>query len=171
MIQIKTESEIALMRAAGLVVGRTLDKLKAAVAPGMSTADLDAIAEEAIRGEGAIHKGIEHGILKLTPPARVQWRLREKIPIHSTEFHSRRLWRNPDSTRHFQMGLDRPALRSRSMTRLARAIPNNSDASIPVAWPAVAVLQMPVTPSLACITIVITPSPMTLANRGALPQR
>jgi len=54
LIQIKTESEIALMRAAGLVVGRTLDKLKAAVAPGMSTADLDAIAEEAIRGEGAI---------------------------------------------------------------------------------------------------------------------
>ena len=46
-----------------------------------------------VRGEGAIHKGIEHGILKLTPPARVQWRLREKIPIHSTEFHSRRLWR------------------------------------------------------------------------------
>src|SRR3954463_2693246 len=54
MIQIKTESEIALMRQAGLVVGRTLDKLKAAVAPGMTTADLDAIAEEAIRSEGAV---------------------------------------------------------------------------------------------------------------------
>ena len=54
MIQIKTEDEIALMREAGLVVGHTLEKLKAAVTPGMSTADLDAIAEEAIRGEGAI---------------------------------------------------------------------------------------------------------------------
>ena len=54
MIQIKSEAEIALMRQAGLVVGRTLAKLKAAVAPGMSTADLDAIAEESIRGEGAI---------------------------------------------------------------------------------------------------------------------
>src|SRR3954464_8208207 len=54
MIQIKTEAEIALMRQAGLVVGRTLEKLKAAVAPGMTTADLDAIAEESIRGEGAI---------------------------------------------------------------------------------------------------------------------
>jgi methionyl aminopeptidase len=54
MIQIKTEPEIALMREAGLVVARTLDKLKAAVAPGISTADLDAIAEESIRGEGAI---------------------------------------------------------------------------------------------------------------------
>jgi methionyl aminopeptidase len=54
MIQIKSESEIGLMRQAGLVVGRTLEKLKAAVSPGMTTADLDAIAEEAIRGEGAI---------------------------------------------------------------------------------------------------------------------
>jgi len=54
MIQIKTDAEIALMRQAGLVVGRTLEKLKAAVAPGMTTADLDAIAEESIRGAGAI---------------------------------------------------------------------------------------------------------------------
>ena len=54
MIQIKSEAEIALMRQAGLVVGRALEKLKAAVRPGMTTADLDAIAEESIRGEGAI---------------------------------------------------------------------------------------------------------------------
>jgi methionyl aminopeptidase len=54
MIQYKSEREIALMREAGLVVGRTLEKLRAAVEPGMSTADLDAIAEAAIRGEGAI---------------------------------------------------------------------------------------------------------------------
>jgi methionyl aminopeptidase len=54
MIQIKTDAELALMREAGLVVGRTLATLQAAVAPGMTTADLDAIAEEAIRGEGAI---------------------------------------------------------------------------------------------------------------------
>ncbi|MDQ1695701.1 MAG: methionyl aminopeptidase [Frankiaceae bacterium] len=54
MIQIKSEAEIASMREAGLVVGRTLHKLQAAVAPGMTTADLDAIAEESIRGEGAV---------------------------------------------------------------------------------------------------------------------
>ena len=54
MIQYKSEREIALMREAGLVVGRTLEKLSAAAVPGMSTADLDAIAEEAIRGEGAV---------------------------------------------------------------------------------------------------------------------
>jgi methionyl aminopeptidase len=53
MIQYKSEREIELMRAAGLVVGRTLEKLRAAVEPGISTADLDAIAEESIRGEGA----------------------------------------------------------------------------------------------------------------------
>lgn len=54
MIQYKSDREIALMREAGLVVGRTLEKLRAAVTPGMTTADLDAIAEDAIRGEGAV---------------------------------------------------------------------------------------------------------------------
>jgi methionyl aminopeptidase len=54
MIQIKTDAEIALMREAGLVVGQTLQKLRAAVEPGMTTADLDAIAEESIRGAGAV---------------------------------------------------------------------------------------------------------------------
>ncbi|MGN6523271.1 MAG: type I methionyl aminopeptidase, partial [Actinomycetes bacterium] len=39
--------------AAGLVVGRTLERLRAAVAPGMTTADLDVIARESILGEGA----------------------------------------------------------------------------------------------------------------------
>src|SRR3954464_5645679 len=54
MIQYKSEREIGLMREAGLVVGRTLEKLAAAVAPGMTTADLDAIAEGGRRGGGAI---------------------------------------------------------------------------------------------------------------------
>jgi len=54
MIQVKSEAEIALMRAAGLVVGRTLEVLRAAVAPGVSTAALDAIAEAEIVGAGAV---------------------------------------------------------------------------------------------------------------------
>ncbi len=54
MIQIKTETEIELMREAGLVVARTLDALKAAVAPGITTAELDSVAEQTIRGAGAI---------------------------------------------------------------------------------------------------------------------
>jgi methionyl aminopeptidase len=53
VIQLKSDAEIALMRQAGLVVARTLDRLRAAVAPGVSTADLNDLAEDAIRAEGA----------------------------------------------------------------------------------------------------------------------
>lgn len=42
------------MRAAGLVVARALARVQAAVAPGVTTGDLDLIAEESIRGDGAI---------------------------------------------------------------------------------------------------------------------
>ena len=42
------------MRLAGLVVGRTLERLVAAVAPGVTTGELDRIAEESIRDEGAV---------------------------------------------------------------------------------------------------------------------
>jgi methionyl aminopeptidase len=54
MIQIKTDAEVALMREAGLVVGRTLGALSAAVGPGVTTADLDDLAESEIRRAGAV---------------------------------------------------------------------------------------------------------------------
>jgi len=54
MIQIKTDDEIVLMRAAGLVVGRTLEALAAAAAPGITTGELDALAESMIRSAGAV---------------------------------------------------------------------------------------------------------------------
>jgi methionyl aminopeptidase len=54
MIQIKTDDEIVLMRAAGLVLGRTLEALAAAVAPGVTTGELDALAESTIRSAGAV---------------------------------------------------------------------------------------------------------------------
>ncbi|MDX6285502.1 MAG: methionyl aminopeptidase [Frankiales bacterium] len=41
------------MRAAGLVVARTLDLLRAAVAPGVTTGELDEVARESLRAEGA----------------------------------------------------------------------------------------------------------------------
>ena len=44
-IEIKTPEQIAVMREAGLVVARTLQVLAAAVRPGITTADLDALAE------------------------------------------------------------------------------------------------------------------------------
>jgi methionyl aminopeptidase len=52
-IQIKSRDELAVMREAGLVVGRTLQRLTEAVRPGISTADLDVLAEESIRSSGA----------------------------------------------------------------------------------------------------------------------
>ncbi|MFC4563526.1 type I methionyl aminopeptidase [Nocardiopsis mangrovi] len=53
-IQLKTSEEIGKMRAAGEIVARTLDELRAAVRPGISTLDLDAIAESGIRAAGAV---------------------------------------------------------------------------------------------------------------------
>jgi methionyl aminopeptidase len=50
---VKSADQVELMRAAGLVVGRTLERLTAAVRPGVTTADLDAIAEDSIRSAGA----------------------------------------------------------------------------------------------------------------------
>jgi methionyl aminopeptidase len=53
-IEIKTPEQIAAMREAGLVVARTLRVLADAVRPGVTTADLDALAEAEIRAAGAI---------------------------------------------------------------------------------------------------------------------
>ena len=52
-IEIKTPDQIAVMREAGLVVARTLRVLAAAVRPGITTAELDALAEAEIRAAGA----------------------------------------------------------------------------------------------------------------------
>jgi methionyl aminopeptidase len=53
-IQIKTPGQLAAMREAGLVVAHALATLAAAVRPGISTTDLDAIAEREIRSAGAL---------------------------------------------------------------------------------------------------------------------
>ena len=52
-IQVKTRAQLDLMREAGLVVARTLGVLAAAAEPGVTTADLDAIAEQQIASAGA----------------------------------------------------------------------------------------------------------------------
>ena len=52
-IQLKTPDQIGRMRDAGLVVARALAAMRAAVAPGVSTADLDAIARAVLREAGA----------------------------------------------------------------------------------------------------------------------
>jgi len=52
-IEIKTPEQIATMRAAGLVVGETLELLRSTARAGMTTGDLDAVAHEHIRSRGA----------------------------------------------------------------------------------------------------------------------
>jgi methionine aminopeptidase type I len=54
MIQIKTSHEIELMRGAGLVVAGAIAAVRTAVRPGVSTGELDAIAEDHIRSAGAV---------------------------------------------------------------------------------------------------------------------
>ena len=85
-IEIKTPEQIAVMREAGLVVGRTLRVLAAAVRPGITTADLDALAEAEIRAAGATpsFKGY-HGY-----PATICASVNEEI-VHGIPSPRRRL--------------------------------------------------------------------------------
>jgi len=53
-IEIKTPAQLAVMRQAGLVVARTLALVAAEVRAGITTAELDEVAAESIRSEGAL---------------------------------------------------------------------------------------------------------------------
>jgi methionyl aminopeptidase len=53
-VTVKSPDQVARMRDAGLVVARTLDRLAAAVRPGVTTGELDALAEELIRAHDAV---------------------------------------------------------------------------------------------------------------------
>jgi len=85
-IEIKTPGQIAAMREAGLVVARTLRVLTDAVRPGVTTADLDALAEAEIRAAGATpsFKGY-HGY-----PATICASVNEEI-VHGIPSPRRRL--------------------------------------------------------------------------------
>lgn len=51
---VKSDDEIAIMRQAGRIVGEGLKLLQAAVKPGISTGELDAIFEKHVRASGAV---------------------------------------------------------------------------------------------------------------------
>src|SRR5450759_539147 len=64
MIVLKSRDEIEIMRAANVIVAEVLAELRRRVAPGVTTAELDCVAEEMTRRAGAVpaFKGYEvHG--------------------------------------------------------------------------------------------------------------
>ena len=61
MVRLKNQTEIGKMKAAGRVVALTLSALEKAVRPGVSTWELDRIAEEVIRENGAIPSFLNYG--------------------------------------------------------------------------------------------------------------
>lgn len=52
-IEIKSPDQLAVMRAAGLVVGRALEAMERAAVPGTTTAELDSIARDCLADHGA----------------------------------------------------------------------------------------------------------------------
>src|SRR6185436_3645148 len=61
MIKLKAPEEIEIMRAASVIVAEVLAELKAMVRPGITTEDLDRVAEDLTRKKGAVpaFKGYE----------------------------------------------------------------------------------------------------------------
>ena len=60
-IQYKTADQIRLMRRAGLVVADALDAVRAALRPGVTTKELDAVAHDVIRSAGATPSFLGYG--------------------------------------------------------------------------------------------------------------
>jgi methionyl aminopeptidase len=54
MIILKSAEEIERIRRAGRITARTVERLMSSVKPGITTGQLDAMAEKEIRGEGAV---------------------------------------------------------------------------------------------------------------------
>ena len=60
-IQYKTLDQVRLMRAAGLIVADTLDAVRAALVPGVTTGELDKLAHEEIVSRGAVPSFLNYG--------------------------------------------------------------------------------------------------------------
>ena len=54
MIQLKSPREIDVMAAGGRILAATHRHIQSAIAPGISTGELDAMVEAFIRGQGAV---------------------------------------------------------------------------------------------------------------------
>ena len=64
MVLLKTEDEIRKMQKAGRIVALVFEELSDIIRPGVSTYEIDRIAEKVIRGEGAVPSFLHYG----TPP-------------------------------------------------------------------------------------------------------
>jgi methionyl aminopeptidase len=60
-VEIKTPEQIDLMRVAGLLTGETLELLRDACRPGITTGELDRLAEENIRSHGGVPSFLGYG--------------------------------------------------------------------------------------------------------------
>jgi methionyl aminopeptidase len=61
-IELKSVEQLTLMRAAGLVVARALREMTQAAGPGVSTADLDAVARDVLRDAGATSSFLNYDV-------------------------------------------------------------------------------------------------------------
>jgi methionyl aminopeptidase len=78
-IELKSPEQIATMRQAGLVVARALAAMREAVAPGVTTADLDAIAREVLRSAGATSSFLHYDIGSGPYPAVICASVNERV--------------------------------------------------------------------------------------------
>lgn len=109
MIQLKSPREIDVMAAGGRILAATHRHIHAAIAPGISTGELDAMVEAFIRGQGAVpsFKGlygfpasacisindeIVHGIPSPTRTLRAGDIVTVDIGVHHGGFHTDSAW-------------------------------------------------------------------------------
>ena len=83
MIILKTEEEIELMRAANQLVGATLAEIAKVIQPGVSTAQLDRVAEEFIRDHSDENLHVEDVVRHLKVSRRLLFLRFRQITGHT----------------------------------------------------------------------------------------
>lgn len=78
-IEVKSADEIVAMRRAGLVVARALREMAVAAAPGVSTGELDALARDVLKDEGATSSFLHYDIGNGPFPAVICSSINERV--------------------------------------------------------------------------------------------
>lgn len=79
MIQLKAPDEIAIMRAASVIVAEVLAELRAMIRPGISTDDLDRVAEDLTRKKGAVPAFKGYAVANRVFPASLCASINEEV--------------------------------------------------------------------------------------------